>query len=54
MQVKRNRLPDFLKEENLFLGKFLILSIVSYNDIFDKKLLEQESVFETNKQKKML
>jgi hypothetical protein len=45
MQIKVNRLPDYLQPDNLFLGKYLIKDVVSYNTIYEKNLLKSENVF---------
>lgn len=47
-QLRSYRLPEFLEPGNLFLGKYLVREVVSYNQIIDKGLLAGDSVFGRN------
>ena len=44
-QLRRNRLPQFLQRGNAILGKYEIKEIVSFNEIFAKKLQREEMQF---------
>eukprot|EP00347_Sterkiella_histriomuscorum_P009457 403341144 len=44
-QIKKHRLPSYLEQDNLFLGKYMIKDIMAYNQIIEKNLLQYESVF---------
>lgn len=43
--INNYRLPEYLYPTNLFLGKYLITEVVSYNDIYDKNLMSKKTCF---------
>ena len=45
MQVRQNRVPDYLIPRNLFLGQYMIKYILIYRRILTEKLMSSVSVF---------
>ena len=46
MQVRQNRVPDYLMPGNLFLGQYMIKDILTYRRILTEKLMSSVSVFD--------
>lgn len=45
LQVRQNRMPDFLRTGETFLGKYLIVGIVPYSEIYQDNLMRNRTVF---------
>lgn len=50
LQMRKNRLPDYLKAGNIFLGQYKIVDTISYQRIFMEKLMHLPSVFQDLKE----
>jgi len=48
MQMKHNRIPEYLDPGNLFLGQFEIKEVLTYKKILGEKLMGKPSVFATD------
>lgn len=48
MQVKQNRIPEYLLPGNDFLGQFSIKEVLTYKKILSEKLMGKPSVFDKN------
>jgi len=44
--VRQNRLPKYLEPNEIFMGKYKIIDIISYNSIYLNMLMQKPSVFE--------
>jgi hypothetical protein len=45
LQVKQNRIPDYLQPGNHFLGQYMITEVISQKRILQDKLMGKPSVF---------
>ena len=46
LQIRQDRIPEYLTPNNYFLGQYLIADIISYSKIEDEKVYRQQaSVF---------
>ena len=51
MRLRQLRLPDYLQQNETFLGKYYITDVIPYTQIYAEKLMSQPSVFINNTQK---
>lgn len=45
LQIRQQRLPEYLKPQEIFLGKYLIIDVIPYSKIISEKLMRNRSVF---------
>lgn len=45
LQIRQQRVPDFLMPGEIFLGKYMIIDIIPYTKIYREKLMTGKSVF---------
>ena len=52
LQLRQNRIPEYLESGNLFLGQFKIVNVMTFRKIFNERLMMMDSVFSDQKEMK--